>query len=143
MSEAPSSARQEFWRFTLVGAAGFFVDAAALMLATKSLGLGLYGGRVFSYLCAATFTWICNRRFTFAEGTGSPLVQWVRFLGANAVGGAVNYAVYAAIVTFSAVGAEWPVIGVAAGSLAGLIFNFAISKFWVFRPGASTSPPKL
>jgi putative flippase GtrA len=133
MSAAPASARQELWRFTLVGAAGFFVDAAALMLATGSFGLGLYSGRVFSYLCAATFTWICNRRFTFAERTGPPLVQWFRFLGANAIGGAVNYGVYAAIVTFSAVGAEWPVIGVAAGSVAGLVFNFTISKFWVFR----------
>ena len=31
-----------------------------------------------------------------------PAVQWLRFLGANALGGAVNYGVYAALVTFSA-----------------------------------------
>lgn len=134
MSETPRSASQQLVRFAAVGAAGFFVDAGALMLATAGVGLGLYSGRVFSYLCAATFTWICNRRFTF---TGldhrPPVVQWLRFLGANAVGGAVNYGVYAAIVTFSAVAAAYPVIGVAAGSAAGLIFNFAVSKFWVFK----------
>jgi putative flippase GtrA len=54
-------------------------------------------------------------------------------LGANAIGGAVNYGVYAAIVTYTADAAAWPVIGVAAGSAAGLVFNFAVSKFWVFR----------
>jgi putative flippase GtrA len=134
MTEAPHSARQELVRFTLVGAVGFLVDAGALMLAMHGLGLGLYSGRAFSYLCAATFTWICNRRFTFADGgRGAPFVQWLKFLGANAIGGAVNYGVYAALVTFSAVAAARPVIGVAAGSVAGLVFNFAISKFWVFR----------
>ncbi len=133
MPETPRAASHEFLRFVIVGAAGFLVDAAALMLATSVFGLGLYSGRVFSYLCAATFTWICNRRFTFA-GTGQPAaVQWLRFLGANAIGGAVNYGVYAAIVTFSALGAAYPVLGVAAGSAAGLIFNFAVSKYWVFR----------
>ena len=135
MSGAPHSASQQLLRFAAVGAAGFFVDAGALMLATKGFGLGLYSGRVFSYLCAATFTWICNRRFTFTGIDHRPAaVQWLRFLGANALGGAVNYGVYAALVTVSAAVAAWPVAGVAAGSVAGLIFNFAISKFWVFRP---------
>lgn len=133
MTGAPRTAREEFWRFAIVGAAGFLVDAGALTLAMHWLGLGLYSGRVFSYLCAASFTWICNRRFTFAAGTGAPAAQWIRFLGANAIGGAVNYGIYAAIVTFSAVGAEWPVIGVAVGAIAGLLFNFTLSKFWVFR----------
>jgi len=133
-SGASRSTRQQLLRFTLVGAAGFLVDAGALVLATKGLGLGLYSGRVFSYLCAATFTWICNRRFTFtSDGQDNRLIQWLRFLGANAIGGAVNYGVYAVLVAFTDVGAAWPVIGVAAGSLAGLLFNFAASKFWVFK----------
>lgn len=133
MTGAPRAASHEFLRFVMVGAAGFLVDAGALTFATSVLGLGLYSGRVFSYLCAATFTWICNRRFTFARTDDAAVVQWLRFLGANAIGGAVNYGVYAAVVAFSAVGAAYPVLGVAAGSVAGLIFNFAVSKYWVFR----------
>ena len=133
MTAAPASARQELLRFTLVGAAGFLVDATALTLAL-GLGLGLYAGRVVSYLCAATFTWACNRRFTFSGArAGTPLAQWARFLGANAIGGAMNYGVYASLVTYSAAGPRWPVLAVAAGSLAGLVFNFAVSKAWVFR----------
>jgi len=133
MSEAPRPAHRQFLRFALVGAAGFGVDAAALMFATRVLDLDLYSGRLVSYLCAATFTWICNRRFTFAVRDGAPVVQWLRFLGANAFGGVVNYGIYAALVTFTAIGAAWPVLGVAAGSLAGLAFNFFVSKYWVFR----------
>ena len=133
MVEAPRPAHQQFLRFAAVGAAGFVVDAAALMLATRVVGLDLYSGRLFSYLCAATFTWICNRRFTFAARDGAAVVQWLRFLGANAFGGALNYGVYAALVTFTAIGAAWPVLGVAAGSLTGMAFNFFVSKYWVFR----------
>ena len=133
MTRAPQAAPREFLRFVMVGAAGFFVDAGALMVATTALGLGLYSGRVVSYLCAATFTWILNRRFTFAKTDEVAIIQWLRFLGANALGGAVNYGVYAALVTFSAVAAATPVLGVAAGSAAGLIFNFLVSKYWVFR----------
>lgn len=133
MTRAPQAAPREFLRFVMVGAAGFFVDAGALMVATTALGLGLYSGRVVSYLCAATFTWILNRRFTFAKTEEVAVIQWLRFLGANALGGAVNYGVYAALVTFSAVAAATPVLGVAAGSAAGLIFNFLVSKYWVFR----------
>lgn len=133
MTRASQAAPREFLRFVMVGAAGFFVDAGALMVATTALGLGLYSGRVFSYLCAATFTWILNRRFTFAKTDEVAVIQWLRFLGANALGGAVNYGVYAVLVTFSAVAAATPVLGVAAGSAAGLIFNFMVSKYWVFR----------
>lgn len=133
MTPAPPRARDQFLRFTLVGAAGFLVDAGALLLALQAMGLGLYGGRVFSYLCAATLTWICNRRFTFANQTGAPAREWLRFLGANTIGGLVNYGVYAALVSTTSAGAAWPVLGVAAGSACGLLFNFAASKFWVFR----------
>lgn len=128
------TAIREFLRFGLIGAAGFFVDAGVLTLSMKALGLGLYAGRVVSYLCAATFTWICNRRFTFTTADRSaPAKQWLRFLGANAIGGLVNYGVYALVVTFTQTGAAWPVLGVAAGSVAGLAFNFTVSKLWVFK----------
>ena len=124
----------EFLRFAAVGVVGLFADMAALTFALEVVHLDVYSGRVFSYLIAATTTWALNRRFTFTQADQSaPWRQWIKFLGANAIGGAVNYAVYAAIVSFTAVGAAWPQIGVAAGSVAGLFFNYAVNKFWVFR----------
>ncbi len=122
----------EFLRFAAVGVVGLLADMAALTIALQALHLDVYSGRVFSYLIAATTTWALNRRFTFKSTDPAP-AQWAKFLGANALGGAVNYGVYAAIVTFSARGAAWPVLGVAAGSVAGLAFNFSVSKVWVFK----------
>ncbi len=50
----------EFVRFGAVGTAAFVVDTTVLYLALWA-GLGLYAGRVVSYLAAATFTWYGNR----------------------------------------------------------------------------------
>ena len=132
--ESPRQGAKQFLTFATIGVIGFVVDSAALLLGMKLFGLGLYLGRVFSFFVAATSTWAFNRHFTFApDDSRPPIVQWLRFLGANAIGGAVNYAVYAGLVTFDPFVAAWPVLGVGAGSIAGLTFNFTISKFWVFR----------
>ncbi len=46
----------------------------------------------------------------------------------------VNYGTYAALLVFAPLVAARPVLGVA-----GLVFNFILSKLWVFR--AAISPP--
>lgn len=119
-------------RFALVGAAGFAVDVAALA-AAFALGFGPYSGRVLSFLCAATFTWAANRRFTFAVEAPPSLGEWLRFLAANAQGGIVNYLTYAALVTWGWGIASHPFLAVAAGSIAGLGVNYALSSRFVFR----------
>lgn len=125
---------RQFLSFALIGAAAFFIDAGVLTIAHRTLGLGLYGGRVISFLCAATFTWSLNRRYTFRESARGPRVlEWLRFLGTNSFGGAINFSVYAALVACVPVTASLPVIAVAAGSVAGLVVNFSLSRALVFR----------
>ncbi len=118
----------------MVGTLGFFVDALVLTLLIGPVGVGLYLGRLGSFLAAATFTWACNRRFTFGDTSRSGRFrQWGRFLAANAAGGLVNYGLYAALVTWHDGFRSWPVLAVAAGSLAGLLVNFFASRRFVFR----------
>lgn len=99
---------------------------------------GLLWGRAGSFLAAATTTWALNRRYTFSDltpttGPAAAGRQWLRFLAANGVGGAINFGVYTALVLGSRLCREQPALAVAAGSLAGLAFNFAASRHWVFR----------
>ena len=125
---------QQLVRFAAIGTLAFLVDASTLYFALGVLGLDKYSGRVLSFLVAATFTWAMNRRFTFPEARDAPMArQWLEFLAANGVGGLVNYGVYALLVTYVDVVAAHPVLGVAAGSLAGMTFNFGASRGWVFR----------
>ena len=123
----------EFLRFGVVGTVGFVVDTAVLY-AGLALGLGLYGGRAVSYLAAATTTWALNRLWTFrGRGDGPVHRQWALFLLVNLVGFAMNYGTYAALIEFVPMVAAHPVLGVAAGALAGMFGNFVLSRQLVFR----------
>lgn len=126
---------RQFFIFGVIGAAGFLIDAGSYLLAF-SLGAGIWG-RFFSFLCAATFTWVLNRAFNFRDRTGSMLGQWSRFLLANSAGALANLGVFFLIMTQIDWARANPEIGsvlaIAAGSVAGLIFNFTLSKLFVFK----------
>jgi putative flippase GtrA len=66
--------------------------------------------------------------------------RWAIFLAVNLVGFACNYGAYAALITSVPVVAANPVLGVAAGSLAGMVGNFFLSRRFVFGPGRASSP---
>jgi len=122
----------QFLRFGVVGSIGFVVDTAVLY-GGLALGLGLYAGRAVSYLAAATTTWALNRVWTFrGQGTASALQQWATFVLVCLIGFAFNYGTYALMVATMPLVAEHPVLGVAAGSLAGMIGNFLLSRRFVF-----------
>jgi putative flippase GtrA len=126
--------RRQFARFASVGVLGFIVDAMVLYACIKGLGLGLYAGRLVSYLCAATTTWYLNRRMTFAHcDQTAPAKQWLRFLATNGVGGLVNFGSYSIVVATLPAGMLVPLLGVAVGSIAGLFFNFTASRLFVFK----------
>jgi putative flippase GtrA len=126
----------QFLRFGLVGVAGFLVDAGLLRLLLLA-GFGYYGGRVISFLAAATTTWILNRSFTFRRDAASafahPAAEWLSYLGLMAIGGAVNYGAYALAVAGSETVRAHPELGVALGSLAGMAINFWSAKRMVFE----------
>ena len=123
----------EFLRFGVVGTIGFVVDTAVLY-AGIALGLGLYGGRAVSYLLAATTTWALNRLWTFrGRGNGPVHQQWALFLLVNLIGFAMNYGTYAALIAYVPMVAAHPVLGVAAGAIAGMFGNFLLSRQLVFR----------
>jgi len=123
----------EFLRFGVVGMVGFVVDTAVLY-AGLALGLGLFGGRAVSYLVAATTTWALNRAWTFrGRGDGPVHQQWALFLLVNLIGFAMNYGTYAALIAFVPLVAANPVLGVAAGAIAGMFGNFVLSRQLVFR----------
>lgn len=126
--------RSRFLRFALVGGLGALVDIAALYLARDGFGLDLYSGRVFSFLCAVSFTFLANRAFTFGDTAKGPLLrQWLVFATSQLGGLAVNYTVYAVLVTYWPLAFQHPAIAVVAGSLAGLVVNYAAARRLVFK----------
>ena len=127
-----------FMRFGAVGAAGFVVDEAVLTLMHYAFGLDPYAARAISIFCAMTFTWWGNRTLTFAEHAAGGSVagiarEWLKFVLANAVGAIVNYASYTACVRFAPPPLGNPLLATAIGVAVGMVFNFTLSKRFVFR----------
>lgn len=128
-------------RFGVVGVVGFLVDATVLY-GGLWLGLGPWLGRVLSYLAAATTTFALNRAWTFRDAArAAPLRQWALFLLVNLAGFAANYGTYAALTAGLPLVAAHPVLGVAAGSLAGMAGNFVLSRRLVFRAAPASLAP--
>lgn len=128
-------------RFTMVGGAGFLLDAALLQGLISLMGMDPYSARIFSFLGAATLTWALNRSYTFnmPKRDDSAHGEWLRYTGLMVIGAIVNYATYAYFLITFPMAERFPVLGVAAGSLAGLAINFATSRRLFSR--ASTTKP--
>lgn len=125
----------QFLRFCVVGSIGFVVDVLVLYVAVHVYGTNPYVGRIISYLIAATATWQLNRKYTFASNfCRRPHREWAHYVVVNAIGGGINYLVYVLCVLYVGIAKDYLVIGVAAGSVAGLAFNFTTSRFWIFKP---------
>ena len=134
MSEPPSTRlHEQFWRFCAVGAAAFVVDAGIAQSLVSWAKWNPYVASGLSYLAAASVAWWLNRHFTFGASEAPMHREWATYLIVNASGGVVNvvtrYALMGALDTVRA----WPWVGVAVGSVAGLIVNFAANKWYVFR----------
>ena len=124
--------RQLFW-FGVGGAIGFVVDAGIVQLLVSKADANPYIARLFSFLCAATSTWLFNRRYTFPDRGGHTLFgEWTRYMTAMSFGFALNYSTYALVVFYSSFVHAWPSIAVAAGSLPGSLVNFTGARQWAF-----------
>ena len=131
-SEARVALAVQFAMFAGVGVAGLLVDIAVVYALRARLGL--YGAGVASYCVAATVTWALNRAWTFrGRGSGPMHRQWALFLAANLIGFVLNRGTYAALIAFVPLCAAVPAIPVAAGAIAGMGSNFALSRRLVFR----------
>jgi putative flippase GtrA len=129
----------KFLRFAIVGGLGFFVNEAVLFGALRLLKMDVYTGGIFAFLVTVTFTWGGNRLLTFRETAAHRIrdiiEEWFRFVAANTLGFCANYAVYASLVTFAPAPLNSPYVALAFGTLVGLVFNFTLSKRFVFRAG--------
>jgi putative flippase GtrA len=125
-------------RFIVVGTLGFAIDGGLLYLLVRG-GVDPYIARALSFPPAVTATWYLNRVWTFAARQGAARRQYARYLAVQLVGALSNYGVYAAILSLGHRSAEGALAALAAGSLAGLVINFAGARALVFVSGGSAT----
>ena len=88
-------------RFVLVGGVNTVIGYSLFALAQVTLGeaIGYLGSLALSYAVAVIIAFFLHRRFTFrVQGTGSPALDLVRFIGVNLAVLGVNAVVLAVLV---------------------------------------------
>ncbi len=122
---------EHFIRFGVVGVLGFCWDTATVY-ALRGIA-GLYIAGTAAFIVAASANWLVNRLWTFRGHAHAPLhIQWAKFLAANAVGFVFNRGTFFVLISISTVFYNTPVLPIIAGSLSGLLFNYFLSKRFVF-----------
>jgi putative flippase GtrA len=127
---------RQFFKFGIVGAAGFLVDSAFLYLGIYAFGLSRIAAGFFSFPFAVTATWVGNRFFTFREVEHlPPAQQLLRFAAVCAVGLIFNRGTYSFMVSHVPLAYDYPIIALLGGTAAGMFFNFLVARRLVFRVG--------
>lgn len=124
--------KSQFFKFSYVGAIGFAIDAGIVWFLTTN-HIHPIIAQVIAFLLAVICTFFLNRRFSFPNTEKKWFQQLLNYILGTSVGSFVNNTVYIVLVLESKLFYSKPVFAVAIGSLLGMVFNFVISKFWVFR----------
>lgn len=122
----------QFSRFVIVGSVAFIIDAGLLRVFT-TMGFDPYTGRAMSVPPALLFGFIMNRRFTFRyDGHQRKRVQLPKYAAVQGVGALINYSIYAVLVAFVPLISVYLELGVAAGAIGAMLWNFAMARAVVF-----------
>lgn len=122
-----------FLKFLMVGTLGFAVDAGVLT-ALSAVGLTAGAARPWSFLAAVTVTWQLNRTYTFRHLAAQHRLfeEWLRYLITGSSGAAINFLVFYVLLWALPNGLD-PLLALAAGSIAAMLFNFFGAQYFAFR----------
>ncbi len=130
--------------FVLVGAIGFLIDAGILTALMTGFGFDHYSARAISFTIAVTATWYMNRRWVF-DRNAAPMTgrEYSSYLLVQIIGAVINLSVFVAVIEFVPKLVRMPVIPLAIGAAAALLFNFSASSRFVFSESRKqNSPPR-
>lgn len=124
---------KRFMYFCVSGTFGFLIDSVTYYF--LSTLFNFYIARFVSFFAAVIFTWLFNRSITFNDKKfqGSLAKEFIYYFSSMSIGGAANYLSFIGMMEYVAVVKDYPVIGIAIGSVVGLAINFTLSKLVIYR----------
>jgi putative flippase GtrA len=129
--------RHAFIRCALVGGLGYLLAIILLAVFTGWLKWEFAAANAMTIFLTMVCTWLGNRYFTFADrrahGLAGMAQEGLKFMGTNGLGALVNYLAALALVHYASAPFSNTFVAQAIGVLAGLVFNFTLSRTLVFR----------
>jgi putative flippase GtrA len=120
-------------RFIVVGAVGFGIDAGVMTLVLR-MGYDVVVARVVSFSMAVSATYFLNRAWTFsASKRPFTRAQYALYVTTQLVGALINLGTFFLAVSIVPALRESPVVALAIGAAVAMLFNFIVSRNFVFR----------
>jgi dolichol-phosphate mannosyltransferase len=121
----------QLMQFLVVGGFGVLVNLAFLTLFVRG-GVPLRVSVAAAIFVSMCFNFVLNRRFSFSFArSGHWFPQFLRFVGASSAGACLNY--FLTLATLGIFPAWRPQAASLVGIGAGTAFNFAASRYLIFR----------
>lgn len=103
------------------------VDASIVSVGVK-LGAPVIAARLIALLAGVTTTYFFNRRYTFTVSKAVSLADWSRYVAAQSIGTALNFAISTGLLYVSD-RSLWQIWGaVVAGAAVGFCVNFFAAR---------------
>jgi putative flippase GtrA len=135
-----TTAKRQAISFLIVGVIGFAVDAALFWVLVRVAEWQPVTARIAAFLPATVATWILNRWMTFFTahlGVLSLVTEYCRYLGVQAIGIGINFAVFYFALWGTKESCLSALIPFALGSLAAMVFNFVGAKYFAFSQASN------
>lgn len=132
MTSPPPQMLLQFLRFAMVGASGTALQYLVLWVGVEGWGMRAAKASAAGYALAAVLNYVMNYFFTFASGD-SHLRAAGRYFTLLGLGWCLNLVIMWVLVD----GAQWNYwLAQALSTGLGLLWNFAGSRWWAFKPPA-------
>lgn len=110
------------------------VFPAGSLPSLRQAGIAVGLGRGVAIWMAMTWNFFINRRITFSQSRyNDAMRQYWQFVAACSLGAFINWAISVALPHWFYFFNNYKLIAAVVGIAAGTIFNFVLSRYWVFR----------
>ncbi|MBI5003955.1 GtrA family protein [Candidatus Kaiserbacteria bacterium] len=126
---------RQFFTFAVIGVANTAIDFAIYGLLTRHVGVfdyrtpGRYVANVISFGIATTFSFYCNRIWTFRRRYPAQMTEVARFYTTTVSGLLWNTAILFVLSSMAGIN---DLIAKLCATLFSMIWNFFFKKYWVF-----------
>jgi len=120
--------------FLGVGTAGFVFDMTCLWFWIEICRLGPVPARLLAFAASICLTYVLNRSITFADRPSRGFEQAILYAIVSIAAGVANVATYIAMLHLLPPFRSAPYIALPVGVAVGMIINFTLYNFAVFRP---------